>query len=168
MLDAFNFTEEDLRANRAGRVSVRQNELVDEYLSIAKKRSRFALLVGTGSVFILFGIAFFAEPNQFQQTLPYLFIAAPLYLAAFLAFMIVDFNRLRRLNAREVQTMEGVAHLSSKKLRHGRWTAYYVVLDKIKFQIHRGQFEALQDGARYTVFFLNHPPTHWVLAVEEK
>ena len=168
MLDAFNFTAEDLQANRAGMLSVRQNELVDEYLSVAKKRSRFALIVGAGSVLFLFGIAFFAEPDQFLQAFPYLSIAAALYLAAFLAFMIVDFNRLRRLNAREVQTKEGVARLSSKKLKHGRWTAYYVVLDKIKFQIHRDQFEALQDGARYKVFFLNHPPTHWVLSVEEK
>ncbi len=121
-----------------------------------------------GSVLFLFGIAFFAEPDQFPQALPYLSIAAVLYLVVFLAFMIVDFNRLRRLNTREVQTMEGVAHLSSKKLRHGRWTAYYVAVDKIKFQIHRDQFEALQDGARYKVFFLNHPPTHWVLSIEQK
>lgn len=168
MFGAFDFTEEDLLANRAGRLSNQQNERLDEYLSVAKKRSRFALIVGVGSVLIMFGIAFFVEPDQFPQALPYLSIAAALYLVIFLAFMIVDFNRLRRLDAREVQTVEGVAQLSSKKLKHGRWTVYYVVVDKIQFQIHRDQFEAFQDGARYKVFFLNHPPTHWVLSVEQK
>lgn len=168
MFDAFDFTEEDLFANRAGRLSTRQKELLDVYLSIAKKRSRIALIAGVGSVFVLFGIALFAEPNQFIQALPYLSIAAALYLSIFLAFMIVDFNRLRRLHARKVETAEGTAHLSSKKLRHGRWTAYYVTIDDIRFQIHRDQFEAFQEGARYKIFFLNYPPTHWVLSVEQK
>mgnify|MGYP003449523860 FL=1 len=102
MQDAFDFTEEDLFANRAGRLSTRQKERLDVYLSIAKKRSQIALIVGVGSVFVLFGIAFFAEPKQFIQALPYLSIAAALYLSIFLAFMIVDFKKLRRLDAREV------------------------------------------------------------------
>ena len=168
MQDAFDFTEEDLFANRAGRLSTRQKERLDVYLSIAKKRSRIALIVGMGSVLVLFGIAFFAVPKQFIQALPYLSIAAALYLSIFLAFMIVDFKKLRRLDAREVQTIEGVAHLSSKKLKHGRWTAYYVTIDDIRFQIHRDQFEVFQERARYKIFFMNYPPTHWVLSVERK
>lgn len=168
MLEAFDFTEDDLLANRAGRLSIRQNERVDEYVPIAKKRARFALIVGMGSVLFLFGITFFAEPNQFLQALPYLSIAAALYLLIFLAFVIVDFKKLRRLDAREVQIAEGTAHLSSKKLRHGRWTAYYVTIDNIRFQIHRDQFEALQEGVRSKIFFLSYPPTHWILSVERK
>lgn len=168
MFDAFDFTEDDLLANRAGRLSIRQNERVDEYVPIAQKRARFALIVGVGSVFILFGIAFFAEPNQFLQALPYLSIAAAFYLLIFLAFLIVDFEKLRRLGAREVQIAEGTAHLLSKKLRHGRWTAYYVTIDNIKFQIQRDQFEMFQEGARYKIFFLNYPPTQWILSVEQK
>ena len=168
MFDAFDFTEDDLLANRAGKLSIRQNERVDEYLPIAKKRARFALIVGVGSVLFLFGIAFFAEPNQFLQALPYLSIAASFYLLIFLAFVIVDFKKLRRLDAREVQIAEGTAHLLSKKLRHGRWTAYYVTVDNIKFQIQRDQFEMFQEGARYKVFYLNYPPTHWILSVDRK
>ena len=168
MFDAFDFTEDDLLANRAGNLSVRQNERVDEYLPIAKKRARFALIVGEGSMLFLFGIAFFAEPNQFLQALPYLSIAAALYLLIFLAFVIVDFNKLRRLDAREVQIAEGTAHLLSKKHRHGRWTAYYVTIDKIRFQIHRDQYKAFHEGARYKIFLLNYPPTHWILSVERK
>ena len=168
MFDAFDFTEDDLLANRAGNLSVRQNERVAEYLPIAKKRARFALIVGEGSMLFLFGIAFFAEPNQFLQALPYLSIAAALYLLIFLAFVIVDFNKLRRLDAREVQIAEGTAHLLSKKLRHGRWTAYYVTIDKIRFQIHRDQYKAVHEGARYKIFLLNYPPTHWILSVERK
>lgn len=82
--------------------------------------------------------------------------------------MIVDFNKLWRLDAREVQIAEGTAHLLSKELRHGRWMAYYVTIDNIRFQIQRDQFDPFQEGERYKIFFLNYPPTQWILSVEQK
>jgi len=167
MLAAFDFTDEDLLANRAGKLSPRQHEQVEEYLRLAKKRSQFALIAGTGSATVLFGVAFLVQSNQFLQALPFLGIGVALYLLIFLSFMVVDFNKLRRLNAREVQSVAGIAHRTTKKLRHGRWTAYYVTVEKIRFQIHHDQYDAFQNGGRVRVFFIHYPPTHWVLSVEQ-
>lgn len=168
MFEAFDFTEEELLANRAGKLSPRQDEWLEEYLGLAKKRGRFAVIVGMGSVVLPFGVAFFAQPNQFLQSLPYLSIAAALYLSIFSAFVIVDYNKLRRLNAREVQSVDGIVQLSSKKLGRRGWTAYYVAMEKIRFQIHRDQYEKFQDGARFCVYFLQYPPTHWFLSIEQR
>jgi hypothetical protein len=168
MLDAFEFSNEELQVNRHGKLSSRQHKLIDEYLGHAKKRWRFALIVGLGSAILLFGIAFLAQPDQFLQSLPYMSVAAAIFLLIFSVFVIVDINKLRHLNARQVQSVEGIAHRITRSLRNGRWTAYYVTVDNVRFQVQREQYEAFQTDMPVRVFFLRYPPTHWILSVDQK
>lgn len=162
----FDFTLSDLQANKAGRLSARQQEMVSAFLLGAHKRLQLAAAVGGFSPLVVVGLVYLLEPTGFEQSMPYLLPAYALYLLI-LGIALFRGSRLNQVLAESrVQTVSGSPALSTAKVR--RWTAYYAEIGGVRFQLQSNQFQALQKHRQYRVHYLPYPPTHWILSLEEK
>jgi hypothetical protein len=168
-MDGFEFTDDDLVANRASQLTPTQLKRIDAVIKIANTSTRLALIACVGSIGIFFGIAYRLQPaGGFGQELPILILAAGLFMSIFIFFIIVGMIRRRDLDNRRIRVIEGAAARSTRKLKNGRWTAYYVTIAGTRFQLssHR-QFEAFREDAHYRVFYIRYPPAHLILSVEQ-
>ncbi len=167
-MDSFGFTQDDLLANRENKLTPRQQKLVTSYIKIAAVSTRLAVVACVGTVLLYFGIGYAMRPeNGFGQALPYLIFAAALFVGIFAFFIMLGFSKSRQLRERQISTITGTANRSTKKLNYGRWTAYYVMIGNIKFQLQsQDQFDILQDNAQYRVFYIQYPPAHIILSLE--
>ena len=169
MMDAFEFTSDDLAANRANKLTPAQQKRIAAHIRIAKTSTRLALIACIGSIAVFFGIAYRLQPaDGFGQAMPVLILAAVFFMSIFIFFIIVGMIRRRHLYTRQISVIEGYAARSTRKLKNGRWTAYYVTIGEIRFQLSSlAQFEAFQDDAHYRVFYIQYPPTHLILSMEQ-
>ncbi|MBC7879193.1 MAG: hypothetical protein H7Y59_18645 [Anaerolineales bacterium] len=167
-MDAFDFTNDDLLANRANKLTPNQHKQINSYIKIARISTRLALSACIGTVIVYFGIAYVLQPdNGFGQALPYLIFTAALFIGVFVFFIAVGIIQGRHLRERHISIIEGHASRSTRKLKHGRWTAYYVTIGNIRFQLSsQDQYEAFQDNVQYRVFYIQYPPAHLILAFE--
>jgi hypothetical protein len=169
MMDAFEFTKDDLVANRANKLTAAQQKRIDAVIRIANTSTWLALIACVGSIVVFFGIAYRLQPaGGFGQELAILILAAGLFMSIFIFFIIVGMIRIRHLNNRHISVIEGYATRSTQKLKNGRWTAYYVTIAETRFQLSsQAQFEAFREDAHYRVFYIQYPPTHLILSVEQ-
>jgi hypothetical protein len=169
MMDAFEFTDHDLEANRANKLTPDQHKLITTYIKIANTSTWLALIACIGTIMVFFAIAYGLQPaDGFGGALPVLILAAVVFMTIFIFFIIVGLIRSRHLNNRQISVIEGVAARSTQKWKNGRLTAYYVTIAGTRFQLSsRAQFEAFQDDAHYRVFYIQYPPTHLILSIEQ-
>ncbi len=169
LMDAFGFNAEDLSANRADTLTARQIEQINLYIRALKARSRLALTVCMGSVIIFLGVAFILQPaGEVLGAMPYLASGVALYVLVFSFFIALGIFQSRHLSKRRLNVVAGTASRSTRKLKQGRWTAWYVTIDGVRFQLHdQDQYETLQDGMKYRVFYIHHPPTHVILSMDQ-
>ena len=166
---AFDFNVEDLAANREGRLTLHQKELVRGQLKVARTSSFIALLVVFGSVFLFVAIAVFANQGPIpKQAIPYLIGTALLFFAIVGLVTFIGLRRLRDLRAEKISTIQGPVRLATKRFNHGRWTGYYAQIRNIRFQLtSEAQFKALVDDNAYQIYFIQYPPTQVILSLEE-
>jgi hypothetical protein len=168
MIDGFDFTNDDLLANRDNKLTQHQNKLIASYIKIARVSTRLALIACIGTVLVYFIIGYFLQPEDgFGQALPYLIFAIALFIVIFVFFIVVGLIQSRHLRERHISIIEGPASRSARKIKHGRWTAYYVTIGNIRFQLSsKDQFEAFRDNVQYRVFYIQYPPAHLILSFE--
>jgi hypothetical protein len=169
MMDAFEFTDHDLSANRENKLTPAQHKRIAAYIKVANTSTWLALIACIGSIVVYFGIAYRLRPTDgFGQELPILILAAVLFMSIFIFFIIVGMIRSRHLKYRQISVIEGYAVRSTRKLKNGRWTAYYVTIAETRFQLSsQAQFEAFRDNAHYRVFYIQYPPAHLILSIEQ-
>jgi uncharacterized membrane protein len=169
MMDTFEFTDADLSANRENKLTPDQHKRINTYIKIATTSTWLALIACIGTIGVFFGLAYRLRPaDGFGQELPILILAAFVFMSIFIFFIIVGMIRTRHLNNRHISVTEGSAARSMRKLKHGRWTAYYVTIAETRFQLSsRAQFEVFQDNAHYRVFYIQYPPAHLILSIEQ-
>lgn len=162
----FNFSAAELAANQAGRLSAEQDAAVEEYLASARKRTLFAAGVVLASPLLIFALLVLTERRELVRTvLPMLLPALALYLAIAAIGFVIGQRHIRQLRRREVLSAEGSPVLSRVRVRS--WMAYYMNLPGVRFQLQPEQYKAISEARQYRVFYLNYPPTHWILSVQE-
>ena len=168
-MKAFAFSAEDLAANRQGLLTDRQRQLVANQVRLVRINSVLALLSVLGSILVFVGMAVFAEQGPIPpQAIPYLAGTGLSLLCIVGVFIFIGLRRLHTLRAEKISMTTGTIHLTTKRFKHGRWIGYYATSDAIRFQLaSKQQFEALNEGTRYQIYFLNYPPTHLILSLEE-
>ncbi len=168
-MDAFEFTNDDLLANHANKLTQRQHKQIASYIKVARISTRLALGACVGTVMVYFGIGYVLQPEDgFGQALSYLIFAAALFVGVFVFFIMVGIIQGRHLRERHISLIEGHASRSTRKLNHGRWTAYYVTIGDVRFQLSsQDQFEFFRDNAQYRVFYIQYAPTHLILTLEQ-
>ncbi len=167
-MEAFGFTHDDLLSNRANKLTQSQQRKINSHIKIAEISTRLALGACIGTIILYLGIGYALRPeNGYGQALPYLIFATALFIGIFIFFILVGNYKGRYLREGQISIVEGTANPSTKKLNHGRWTAYYVSVGDVKFQLSsQDQFDALQANVRYRIFYIQYPPAHIILAIE--
>jgi len=168
-MQAFTFSEEDLAANRQGLLTDRQKQMVADQVRLARISSILALLSVLGSILVFVGMAVLAEQGPIPpQAIPYLAGTGLVLLCTVGMFIFIGLRRLHTLRAEKISMTTGLIHLTTKRFKHGRWTGYYATIDAIRFQLaSKHQFDALNEGTIYQIYFLNYPPTHLILSLKE-
>jgi hypothetical protein len=60
-----------------------------------------------------------------------------------------------------------VAACSSRRIKHGRYMAYHLTLGGTRLQLQtHAQFQALQQGRPYRVYYAHYPPAHLIMSIE--
>jgi len=168
-MQAFAFSAEDLAANRQGLLTDRQRQMVANQVKLVRISSILALLSVLGSMLVFVGMAVLTEQGPIPlQAIPYLAGTGLILLGIVGTFIFIGLRRLHTLRAEKIGMTTGPIHLTTKRFKHGRWTGYYATIDAIRFQLaSKQQFEALNEGIPYRIYFLNYPPTHLILSLEE-
>jgi len=167
-MQAFTFSEEDLTTNRQGLLTSRQKQMAANQVKMVRISSVLALLSVFGSILVFVGMAVLAEQGPIPpQAIPYLAGTGLMLLCIVGTFIFIGLRRLHTLRAEEISSRTGLIHLTTKRFKHGRWTGYYATIDAIRFQLaSKQQFDALNEGTLYQIYFLNYPPTHLILSLE--
>src|SRR5688572_25056194 len=114
MMDAFEFTSNDLAANRANKLTTDQQKRIATYIRIANTSTRLALIACVGTIAVFFGIAYRLQPaDGLGQALPVLILAAVAFMSIFIFFIIVGRIRSRHLYNGHISVIEGQAARST-------------------------------------------------------
>jgi hypothetical protein len=166
---AFSFDADDLAANRVGQLTARQEATVDAIR--ASRRQRLALIWGIlGLALVPTVILLLVFQNsetirrQWTMFIP-LGVAIVLIAGFILIETIADYRRTHDLRQRRISQIEGIAARSSA--RHVRYLAHFLEIGPVRFEITpTDQWEAIDEGQPYRVFYIASPPKHTILSIE--
>ncbi|MCW5874388.1 MAG: hypothetical protein KIS88_07050 [Anaerolineales bacterium] len=163
----FNFTNDDLTANQARRLSPRQQKELQGYLAAARKGVAVSLGLTLSAPILILGLllALAASGDELSDIWPAWLAAGALYFAIFGVFVAVDARRRKRLREQQVQEVHGRPIRHEKQ--HKGLTAYYVTIGDVRFQVQPEQYREFKDNSYYRVYYLVHPPTNWILSLYE-
>jgi hypothetical protein len=169
LMEAFSFSAQDLAANRAGAVSERQRELLDQTARMGSCAGRVALLIFFGLAALLAVVPLLASADpSMDQARPFLLLTALGVACVASTFVVIGVRRAGALRHHELRVAEGVAACSSRRINHGRYMAYYLTLGSVRLQLQsQAQQEALRQGSLYRVYYAHYPPAHIIMSIEE-
>jgi hypothetical protein len=169
LLHAFSCSIDDLVANRHGLLTPAQQHRIAQYIAIGSWSSRLALFVFLGSVaFFFIGAPFLMQEETIpRQILPYLVGTALVVLALVGVFVGIGLRRVQTLRRAQIREIEGTVRRTTKQFRHGRWTAYYLWVGPMRFQLtSEQQYKVFVEGSTYRIYYIHYPPTHVIMSLE--
>jgi hypothetical protein len=170
----FNFIEDDLRSNRAGQISARQQQWLTQ---LGRTTSRWGgTTLWVGLVFMIFFVFLILALFMMNADTRKLLISASPMLAAALCFVLLAIllfsllsrgivqKRAAELVRAELLTAEGAAKLG--ETHNPKWgKGYYLEIGEIRFAIDaRNNFE---EGERYRVYYGRIPTGNLILSYEK-
>jgi hypothetical protein len=170
LLRAFTCSVDDLVANRSGSLTTRQQHLLAQHIAIGSRSSCLAVLVFLGSVaFLLIGAPFLINDGSVpQQVLPYLVVTALVVLGIVGVSVGIGMRRIQMLRRAQISVIQGSIRRTTKRFRQGRWTAYYLWIGGMRFQLmNQQQYNAFVEGRSYCIYYIHYPPTQLILSLEE-
>lgn len=167
--DSFQFDADDLAQNRNGELTAAQHKKLEAYRKTYRCGSILAGISIVGSIAVMAGIFIFnSDINSpaMQQALPFIAVTFGSVLLIFVFFILLDRFRARHLRSGKISVVTGSIKRSSKTLQHAG-TAYYVTVGKTRFQVPtKAQYDVFQPDTSYRVYYVQYPPTHIILSVE--
>jgi len=169
LMKAFLFGTDELTANKQGMLTAKQQKLLLQHINVSRFSSTLAMIVTLASIIGMFGILLFIPQGAaIKQAVPFLAGVAFLVFVIMGIFTLIGLRRLKTLQKQEVSVVEGAVRLASKKLEYGMLNANYVWVDKIRMQLtSEKQCKVLKDGKPYRIYYVQYPPTHIILSIEQ-
>jgi archaellum component FlaG (FlaF/FlaG flagellin family) len=175
LMQALNFTAQDLEANRNGTVTEAQRARLGKQAGY----TRIATLVSFVIVILVFagiGAYLFVFSNNGQSLLKafskdssVLAIVAGV-MGAFILVIFLSFLRtLRRTSdvARgKVSMTEGPAKLKTVDSGYNL-TSYQIKVGKVNFYVQEAVFQCFIEGAPYRIYYIKNPPINTMLSAEQ-
>jgi uncharacterized membrane protein (UPF0136 family) len=175
-LSIFDFTPEDLQANRHGYISPRQRQTLQRTAGGIVRASRSNSTIAL--VFVFFGlILIVAMYLQNESTRAALF-SSPLNLvllagAVLLVMIILGFavfltrRQTTALAAAQLQKAEGAVHLEESYAPESAITSYRVYVGNERFAFSEDMSGIFTEGKNYRVYFVHSGPYHLILSLEK-
>lgn len=176
-----NFTDADLKANRAGYLTEKQRENVQSMIAMNYRNARYTVLFFAVFVPILMVVGLFIELDKTTEALSeflpkYAVVAlVPIGFTLVVSMIGLIDSRQRSRNAREeiISTVEGPVRLViAPKSFSNRYAAYNLEVrqgrfKKMVFRFSNDRFARyFVDGEEYRVYYIRYAPLHLVLSVE--
>lgn len=160
LMTVFDFQEEDLEANRLGKMSRHQHYwFVDRFL-----RAIPVYLVFTAIAGLVFHNAL-TNPVPFGGAIGMLWV--PLWGVAFISVVVTGIIYLGNMSLdmvlRRMDTASGIGKTHSRRAGKGP-IRYYVNIGAAQFEISEREMQAIIDDEQYTVYYAAH--SRIILAVE--
>jgi hypothetical protein len=172
-MEALDFSQADLQANREGYLTERQQRLLGSVRRARGCGSRAAFIailvsaLSVGFAPLLFGGSESAGGEQtIRQVLPYTLAVAVVAVLIMLAALLFGYARSRDIRDGRMSIAEGHAHLTTRYLMRLRLTAYYVQIGGVRFQLGEDESAAFTEGEFYRVYYVKDPPAHVLLSAE--
>ena len=171
--EVFGFGPDELQANSHHSLTPKQEELLKEYRQRQGCGLRMAS-VAIGITVLMMSVAGFFALQETTEAMSNavrnsFLIVIGLVLLIFIIALWVG-SRRSHLKDGRVSMVEGAVRLREKKIRSrsGTFTAWYVTLGEKRLQVStRKKFEAFDEGEWYRLYYVEHPPAHIILSVEE-
>lgn len=165
---AFNFTADDLAANRQGYLTPAQKKVIAGTRRARGCGARAAYIAMGASIAIIvaaFVLTGGLEIPLSSEALPAYAVAISAFIGIFLAAIVYDRVRSRDLRTGKISVAEGPAQRRTKEYKFG--TAFYVKIGRRRFQLtHPEQFDAFDECIRYRVYYVKNPPVHLIMSLE--
>ena len=174
-LNLFEFSEEDLQANRSGRISGAQKKWLAGMGRGVRRMSKFNAWIGLG--FLLFGSclifglwmsnedsrrAFFSNPvNLFVLPVTALIVIGILGISIFF-----DGRLANRLSSPKLQAAEGRVRMEDASTENAGGTYYQVYVGRKKFTFAEDVNVIFQEGVKYRVYYVREGIMEFVLSYE--
>jgi hypothetical protein len=173
-MNLFDFTEEDLKLNKRGQVSLRQREWLNMTAQGIRGSSWTSVYVTVG--FLIFGLCLIlglylqnedSRAALFSNPLNLLvFPATIIAVAIILTLSIIYMRRLaNRLAGAQIQSAQGKIRLDEEHGEGG--TAYYVFVGKKKFTFGEDMSRTFKGGEKYKVYYCKSGVYEMVLSLEK-
>jgi uncharacterized membrane protein (UPF0136 family) len=175
-LSIFDFTPEDLQANRHGYISQRQREALlrtaGGIVRASRSNSRIAL------IFVFFGLALILALYLQNEGSRAALFASPLNLvmlagAIAMVMLILAFamgltrRQTTALAAAQLQKAEGVIRLEQSYSPESAITSYYVFVGDQRFAFSEDMSSVFAEGRNYRVYFVHSGPYRLILSLEK-
>ena len=174
MINIFDFSESDLKANQRGLISPRQKEWLGMTARGLQSCSWSSALVAVFFLFLGLGItlALYLQNESSRAALfsnpmnVFLFLATALLVLGILALsLFLTRRQANRIVSTQLQSIEGNAHLEEKS--DDDFTTYLVFVGKKKFTFADEMSNAFQEGGRYRVYYCKSGIYEFVLSYEQ-
>jgi hypothetical protein len=164
---AFGFDAEEVEINRLGRLSARQEAALSALRASRRQRTMIALGVMGLAILIPLLLMLSGLLGPRAQSTPLFFgVTAAIIVGLFFMGEIASFWRGGDLRAGKVSQVEGEATLSTTTAaRIGQ--VYLAQIGQVRLRVpRRDQWETLDEGKRYRVFYIDNPPEPVILSIE--
>ncbi|MBN8594323.1 MAG: hypothetical protein J0M33_21380 [Anaerolineae bacterium] len=164
LMDSLGFDEDDLAANRAGRLGASQQSRLQRMQKTATTDSTMGIIAGVGV--LLLGLVFLVPILQTSIACVLLGIV-PVAIAAFIFGQARRSQRVARTDMLDLQNqiVERIEGLVSLDVRErGGTTAYAVRLEGWEWIVNREVFLAFKNGDPYALYYTLH--SNMLLAAE--
>ncbi|MFN2121560.1 MAG: hypothetical protein ACK2T0_14325 [Anaerolineales bacterium] len=172
----FDFTPEDLRSNRAGYVSQRQREWLNQIAGGMVRSSRSNAIIALGFVFLglaLILILYMQNESSraalLSSSLNLLLVAGAVGLVLIILVLAMVLTRRRSSAVAEahLQKAEGVVRLEQSLSPGSSITSYYVFVGKQRFAFSEDMSSVFPEGRNFRVYFIESGPMQLILSLEQ-
>jgi hypothetical protein len=171
----FAFNREDLRSNRAGYISRRQREWLNQIAGGMVRSSGSNAIIALGFVFLgLILILFLYMQNEssraalFSSSLNLLMVAGAVVLVLIILILALVLTRRRSsaLVEAQLQKAEGVVRLEQSFSPGSSITSYYVFVGRQRFAFSEDMSSVFGEGTNFRVFFIQSGAMQMILSLE--
>ncbi|MCA9904441.1 MAG: hypothetical protein KC547_11340 [Anaerolineae bacterium] len=153
LMAALDITQQDLDANRAGRLSQRQRERLEGTRRFWDTLDRLTKIASP----ILIGLTILDGIRLGDTVSSRAAIIGLICILALIFFLYVGSRRRsldRDLSTGDVTSIEGIAKLTKFRRRNG--VRHRISIGQEHFDVPSHVFMAFEDGTRYIVYFISH------------
>ncbi len=169
LMAAFKFNQQDLDANRQGQLSAQQQTRWAEAGQWSKSVTETAVPLGIALLILIVGIVI--SLNSLRPQVGILIYTVCAIFAGLIARSLSQQMRTEKLETTStVGRAEGIARLTDE-IQHDEHSSsrrYRLEIEQYTFQLFtKEQFEALKNGERYAVYFMDNE-NQYIVSVEKR
>ena len=172
----FEFTEEDLKANKRGQLSASQREWLKGIAQGTRSSSWTGLFITLGFAFlglcIVLGLSMQNERSRaalFSNSMNLIVLIGivPLILGIFALVIFLNYRRANKLENSVLSSVSGPVRLDYDSSGESGLTSYYVFVGKKRFTVGEDMSGSFKEGDKYKFYYCGSGVYEFVMSYEK-